>query len=218
MLKKVLFLIITISAIAAIYSAETGNGYFRILKPLTTVLIILIPIFSGGKSNNKYKRLISAGLLFCLAGDVLLLKENLFVFGLASFLIGHIIFIISFLYVGGLKTFWSPLMILAPMATAMYFYISPDLGELKIPVLIYTVVICFMCWQGVNLFLWQRHTATAMIAIAVISFLISDSILAINKFSSPLPYAGILILSTYWFSIALLADSTTRRIRERETS
>ncbi len=49
----------------------------------------------------------------------------------------------------------------------------------------------------------------AYVGIAVVLFLISDSIIALNKSQYAFQLSGVLILSTYWLSISLLANSTT---------
>jgi len=73
----------------------------EIFKPLTTVLIILIPMLYGWRAPKMYWSLTVAGLLLCLIGDIFLLDGENFV--LASFLTAHILFTVSFVSVDKVK-------------------------------------------------------------------------------------------------------------------
>jgi uncharacterized membrane protein YhhN len=73
----------------------------------------------------------------------------------------------------------------------------PTLGDLKIPVFVYAATISLMLIEAIKgYFSWQKPT-NAVILIGAIFFVTSDSILAINKFYSPLPSASFLIMFTY---------------------
>jgi uncharacterized membrane protein YhhN len=93
-----------LSAIAAVSFDYWGcHELYEIFKPLTTVLIILIPMLYGWRAPKMYWSLTVAGLLLCLIGDIFLLDGENFVFGLASFLIAHILFTVSFVSVDKVK-------------------------------------------------------------------------------------------------------------------
>ena len=90
--------IILISAIIHI-TAELSADRRRIyvFKPLTTILITALLLYTGDLSDF-YTRLLFYGLLFSLAGDVfLMLPRDRFIPGLISFLIAHICYSIAFL-------------------------------------------------------------------------------------------------------------------------
>lgn len=205
---KILNLLIAISAIIAIALDATGNDVlYRSLKPLTTVLIILLPMLFGRKAPKTYWTLTVAGLLLCLIGDIFLLDSNYFVFGLASFLMAHMLFTVSFVALDKFKLYWTPLLVLFIIGLGYYYFLYPDLESLAIPVFLYFLFIVVMCWQGISLYIWKKTTAHSMIAIGVLLFLLSDSILALNKFVAPFDWSGILVLSTYWAAVALLANA-----------
>ena len=206
--KTINFLILLCAGLA-IYFDFVGNwNMFRIFKPLTTILIIVLSLTNYKNRDQKYTQYILIGLVFCLFGDVFLLYEKYFVFGLSSFLLAHILFTIGFISIHKLQTYLMPLIVLLLIGISYYLFIYPSLNDLTFPVLVYFCVIIFMCWQGISLYIWRKEKVFKLIAIAVILFLISDSILAFNKFKMHFDYSGILILTTYWLSISLLANST----------
>jgi len=84
------------------------------------------------------------------------------------------------------------------------------LGQFMVPVTVYVVVICFMAWQGIGLFLREKRKEFLWIGIAVLLFMFSDTMIAIAKFKTDFDYSSILILSTYWLSIGLIANAARR--------
>ncbi len=141
-------------------------------------------------------------------GDLFLLNEAYFIFGLSSFLIAHLLFTRAFIAMGGIKYFLVPLLILLTYGIFFYAYLSSVLGDLRWAVLAYIAIIMMMCWQGIALYIWKRKGAFLSIAIAVILFLISDSMLALDKFKQPFKLSGFLVLSTYWLSVGILGNTT----------
>lgn len=203
-----LLITIIIMSIASMSCSHIGHDAYYILKPLTSILVIALAWRLGERPINKYFKLTMAALVFCLIGDSLLLFPHLFIGGLIAFLIGHILFAISFVARGGFSRNVGILIPLLLYGAAFYYYIYDHLGALSIPVAIYIAFIMLMAWQGIALYYKQKSTATLCIAIGVVLFLISDSILAYNKFVSPVGYSSYWILSTYWGAIVLLAYGT----------
>lgn len=200
----------------AIYFNMTQNlDLFKIFKPLTTIIIILIPLLH--KSHPlKYANYIILSLIFCLLGDTLLLNDSYFIFGLVSFLIAHILFTASFITLSKFKFYPLPIVILLFLGGAYYIYLYSSLKALAIPVFIYFLFITLMSWQGIALYIWKKKQSFLFIAIAVILFFISDATLALNKFKFPFEASRIIVLSTYWISILLLANSATMINEEKQ--
>jgi predicted tellurium resistance membrane protein TerC len=69
--------------------------------------------------------------------------------------------------------------------------------------------IILMAWQGISLLALKKSSPFIYVCCAVILFVVSDSILAIDKFKMSIPYANIIIGVTYWSSITLLSLSIT---------
>ncbi|MEP7344860.1 MAG: lysoplasmalogenase family protein, partial [Gemmatimonadaceae bacterium] len=73
-----------------------------VMTPLATILVIAIAWFDPGDEVDSYRRFVLAGLLFSLIGDVfLMLPEDRFLAGLASFLFAHLSYTIAFTRDGG---------------------------------------------------------------------------------------------------------------------
>jgi len=144
------------------------------------------------------------GIFASWVGDVLLIKgeeELFFMLGLGAFLIAQIAYGYTFLKSDsnekGLirQKPWLALPVVA-LAVAIYVYLYPTLGEMLIPVSIYVCAISFMVLSAINRRGFERKGSTVLI-IAVFSFMLSDTLLAVNKFVIEIPRASVWIMLTY---------------------
>ena len=85
-------ILILLSVTISIVLAFNESWLYYIFKPLTTVLVILLPVLAK-RVDTIFRSSIILALCFCLLGDILLLETDYFVFGLASFLIAHLLFL-----------------------------------------------------------------------------------------------------------------------------
>jgi len=173
-------------------------------KPLLIPVLFLLLAYT--KSTVPRKKLLLTGLFFSWLGDVFLLFEHkndlFFIFGLASFLTTHIFYIIYFLRISSanlslLKK--QPILIAIVLAygITLVWQLFPHLGDLKLPVIIYAAVICTMLLCSLHIFLKVNKKAGFYYLSGAAAFVISDSLLAINKFHQPFAYAGVFIMLTY---------------------
>ncbi|HMS68057.1 MAG TPA: lysoplasmalogenase [Saprospiraceae bacterium] len=198
--------VILMAACTIFFLYEDEKFIYRICKPITTVLLIFMVFTLGNKSVKPFHSLMSYAFIFCLIGDVLLMFESAFIFGLLSFLIAHLLFFKAFTSKGGLKKQYGVLMVLLAIGLAIFTYLFPYLGSLKIPVILYVLAILCMCWQGIGLYLQDQQLANKFLMVGVLLFLFSDAILAINKFAHQFPLADFLILSSYWGALLCIAN------------
>ena len=142
-------------------------------------------------------------------GDILLLfvfKDGLFfIFGLVSFLIAHLFYV--YLFIKELKRAGGKLALKQPGLTfiilflvGFYALLSPHLGDLQIPVIIYALVICLMLYIAYLLYPQWTKPSSIFLLTGAIAFVISDFLLAINKFYAPFPNAGFFIMITYLYA------------------
>jgi len=207
-------LLIFCSACAAIFADYMSwEMLYRILKPLTTIFVISLLFFAKNPSLIKFKNLMVSAMIFCLLGDILLLRDEFFIFGLGAFLIAHLLLTYGFVVLEGFHVHWISGLLFLGLGLSIFFWLKPDLGNMELPVAIYILAICCMAWQGFGLWFKQRMKAYALIAIAVFLFMFSDMMIAVNKFKSPFPLSGVVILSTYWISIALIANATFLKLK-----
>ena len=203
----ILTLLVILSASVCIWAEYHGPLRFvYIFKPLTMVFIWLIAIL-GQTALPPYKYLIIAGLVISTAGDVfLMLPSDQFVAGLVAFLLAHLFYIGAFLSEISTLTWW----LLIPFVIygiVIYAILAPFLGKLRLPVVIYVVVILIMAWLS-----WERWSQTSqswalLASIGAVLFLISDTILAINRFRNAFKLARALNLATYFAAQCLIACS-----------
>lgn len=214
--QRIINVLALVSACAAIYFESVGNrAIFMFLKPLTTILIMSLLFFVDPHRLSKFKYLMMAAFSLCLLGDILLLFDAYFVYGLAAFLLGHILFASGFIKLKGF--YFHPVATVGIFAvgTFLFFWLRPDLGAFMVPVALYVFVICFMATQGVGLYMRDKSKAFGWIAMAVLLFMLSDTLIAIAKFKAPFAYSSLLILGTYWLSIGLIANASFRMVSEK---
>ncbi|RYC52234.1 lysoplasmalogenase [Flagellimonas olearia] len=210
-------LISLVLALAAICTEYLGyKMVYMFLKPLTTISILSLLFFIPKGLSEKFTKLILVALAFCLLGDVLLLDSGYFVFGLVAFLLAHLLFIVAFIQHKGFWFHWASFVVLFLIGGAIFFWLKPDLGDFMVPVLFYVLVITAMAWQGIGLYLREKAKAYAWMALAVLFFMLSDTLLAINKFKAPFDNASVLILVTYWLSIGLIANAAYKIALEKK--
>ncbi|PIE81496.1 MAG: lysoplasmalogenase [Chloroflexi bacterium] len=203
----VLTILTVVTAVLAIWGKyKPTHTQVYIFKPLTTILIIGIALL-GVSPNPVYKTVIIIGLFFCLGGDIFLMwSSQYFVMGLISFLIGHICYITAFVLDGGGQFSWW-LLPLVVYGAILYRILYPHLGKMRVPVTCYVLVILMMAWQALSR--WSAlHTTSALLAAAgAVSFVLSDSALAVNRFYKEHRSLHIIVLSTYWLAQWLIALS-----------
>ena len=196
------------------------DDFHYLLKPSITISLMLFVVFNTHLEGRFVKR-IFAGLFFGLFGDCFLMfvhiDTNFFILGLISFLIGHILYISAF-YLDykwqiGIekKASWLALIIFGIFGIGFYLYLNPYLDSLKIPVMIYGLVISFMAFMAVNRKGRVNTLSFNLIFYGAILFLVSDSILAYNKFVLPIRFSGIAIMSTYMIAQYLITIGAVER-------
>ena len=216
-----IFWVLCISDIV-VNSFNIGALHYAI-KPLLMQWLVYLYISETKNAKELIHRLMIFGLLFCWMGDVLLMFEPFnpifFILGLASFLCGHIFYIFYFskLPSAPQKIPQRNLLMLLPVAIYVFlllYLLYPTLGDMKIPVIVYGLVIATMLsmalWQGQKI---DRKTALIFLAGAT-SFVISDSILAINKFYHPFSQSVFSIMFTYCLAQYLIVMGGIKMYRK----
>jgi uncharacterized membrane protein YhhN len=198
-----------VGAIIASYDSK-GRLAFNILKPLTTLLIFIMVLFSFPGSKTDYPGLIAVGLLFSLAGDIFLMfSPQYFVRGILSFSVTHALYLLAFATVSGIALIhpFTPLLVIIAVALAALIWrgVKPSL---RMPVLAYTVLITAMATQATGAVMALRTTSITIAAAGALLFFVSDAVLAIDRFRSPFVSARAIVLSSYWLGQLLIAIST----------
>ena len=174
------------------------------LKPFL-IPFLFLAVYSCGDFPSK-KFLLTA-LIFSWIGDVVLLfadkGEIYFIIGLISFLMSHIAYIILFskqLRINSNRNkaiFWAGTTAIIVYLMVMLAVLLPRLGPLKIPVIVYAIVLSTMLLFAFKGYLKWNSPANIYILLGAVIFVSSDSILAFNKFYETLKFSSLLIMSTY---------------------
>jgi uncharacterized membrane protein YhhN len=201
---------------------------FHWVKYLTKPLLMPILIFWLFKTMNYklnvYQQLIASGLIFSCLGDVFLMFDmnELFIFGLGSFFITHILYIVGFIHSNkNFHTPWSARLFFAlPFVGFTYMFIrilspyilsSIEHQALFIPVVCYASIIALMGIAATWRISISNKDSYYFILYGALLFVASDSMIAINKFISPLPWASILIMVTYMTAQFLIVKGSMRQ-------
>ena len=189
-------LLLSISIICAILYLFVFPGN-AVIKAGTVGTLALVALLSLGKRRDA--GLLALALAFSSTGDVILdLDPHLFVYGLAAFLLGHLTYICLFLrnrprpLDPGLPRIAAVIAVLAYAAT-LATWIVPSVGKLGVPVVFY---VCALTTMVVTAILGRFEQP--WVAVGAVLFLMSDSLLAINKFKTPIPARDLLVGTTYY--------------------
>jgi len=147
--------------------------------------------------------LLLASLLFSTLGDVILEldRAGLFAFGLGAFLIAHVFYIIIFIKSWHFVS-WKlvPVAVVLGWAGYVFALIFNNLGALQIPVILYIGALSFMAVCAI----FRSAPNFYITASGAALFVLSDSLIALNKFHSPVPYAREIIMATYYAGQGLI--------------
>ena len=180
-----------------------GNFVIKAIPAISLAVLAFIAV-SGPRG-----KLLFASLLICAAADIALelAGGKYFVAGLGLFLIAHILFIITFSRDFKFQISKIPVIIMLIAYSKMVaFVLTPSLKELLIPVYIYVTALTL-----VGIFASLRAAKNDFTLYGAISFIISDSVLAINKFMMPVPVADYTVMVMYYLSLFLIVFGFLRK-------
>ncbi len=177
----------------------------RWAKPLATIGVIGLALVSGAPGDRVAVAVVA--LVLCLAGDVFLMPMlDKFVLGLASFLLGHLVFIVLFVKygldnptLGGIALMMAAVLIASVGMVVVKGAAAKD-RALKTPVLAYLCVISAMAAVG-----WA--TGLPWVIAGSTLFVVSDAVLGYRQFVQARPWMPVAIMVTYHGAIASLALS-----------
>ena len=218
-----LFTIIFLIILGANFLAEFNlvDGLRMVVKPLICISLAIY-LVRNVKMSAGFNRLILAALVMSLFGDCFLLFAGgdiyFFVYGLVAFLVAHVLYSLAFFrdfkndpqaskVFGHLMFF-----VMGVFSLSFYSWIRDYLNDLRIPVMAYMFIISIMAilagyrYRRVNLLSFR------LIYFGAICFVISDSLLAYNKFVEPFPYSGIAIMGTYMLAQYLITIGAIERL------
>lgn len=204
MRKRIWILLFFIALLINIVSGETGNEWVQYVSKIALMPLLFFLFANNQTFSFSKSRFIAAALFFSWAGDVLLLfqaKDSLFfMLGLSAFLLAHVFYILFFLNIlkpEAIKI--KPILVIAVVSyyLALVSILFSHLGNMKIPVLVYGVVISTMLLLALHLLFIKKREAGWWMLTGAVLFVLSDSILAVNKFYHPFTGSSAAIMITY---------------------
>lgn len=226
---RILILLFWINALIHVFSIILDlNLLMLITKPLIMPLLAGMFFF---KTRDVVKQVpvsyLYLAMLFSLFGDILLMfmdqGEIYFITGLVAFLFAQVLYAITYMhyrYKGSNVPGWGIRMIylFTVLAYTVILSISllPYLGEMLLPVTLYTLTILAMVIMAI---FRQNRTSTLsfyLVFAGAVIFLLSDSIIAINKFMVPVFYERLLVISTYMLAQFLITSGLAEHVNLRK--
>jgi uncharacterized membrane protein YhhN len=204
-IKKYLYWIVALGEIIAlIFEIEILH---QICKPLLMVtLLIYFWSESDHRKDEKWVRHVTLALAFSWIGDIMLMFTHLsfmlFLAGLSAFLFAHFIYVIAYIRATQHNKLHLKLSIV-PIVVLLYFIlmasqIVPYVASIiQAPIAVYGFILFVMASVA-----WYRKGETNFLSfqwvfVGALLFIVSDSLLAINRFAETLPYANIAVMVTY---------------------
>ncbi len=168
-----------------------------IFKPLLMPILIWW-YYKETKAHTPFDKIILASLLFSWWGDNFLMpaifKTDInFLFGLASFLIAHVLYVAAFLKTNIetpslLKK--RPYLVLifglygALLLRTLFAANVPEFAEMSIPVIVYATVIMIMVISALNRYGKVLPISFKWVLIGALMFMLSDSFIALSRFTN----------------------------------
>ncbi|MCB1979502.1 MAG: lysoplasmalogenase [Burkholderiaceae bacterium] len=209
------------SALAAASGATGAWSWHLAFKPAAMAFAIMfvasnvyLASASGQKGQKSWAWLLAA-LLASLAGDVFLMLQDLFIPGLVSFLLAHLAYIVLF---GRGVRWWArrdALLLTLGIGAAMVAWLWQGglPAELRAPVAVYVLVIALMVAQALGRAAQLQTEASRTVALGACLFMLSDSVLAVDRFVQPVPLALFWVLATYYAAQFCIVRGMVQELR-----
>jgi len=171
------------------------------LGAMVFLMLALVTHSDFKRQKQPLKWLVLSAWAASIAGDAFLAWSGFFIQGLASFLTAHILYCVLIVK-SGPRT-WN-------MAAAIPFGLfgagmgkwlvtsGGVPGAMLVPVTTYLVIILSMAMLAAARYKAEPTLENRTVLFGALFFVVSDSLLAVNKFIMPLPYSGVLVLGTYY--------------------
>jgi uncharacterized membrane protein YhhN len=175
--------------------------------------LFVLTALTGPHGYGPYFALVFAGLLLCLAGDVLLVfpGRTSFLAGLFAFLAGHVLYSAAFFTLAspGPLT-WMAAALCIPLSGAFFLWLRPHLGKMTLPVLAYVAIITVMV-VGAATLMGENALAPSGRRLALagaVLFYLSDLFVARNRFVKEEFVNRLIGLPLYYAGQFMIASST----------
>lgn len=198
-------LILLVHCCCIFFEWDTAQFYTKLLL-LPFLIFLFLLHFNGKRGSNLSFLLPIIAMMGSFGGDLLLefSGPNFFLLGMLCFMTTHIANSIYFFKMQQLPIFGTKeISISIPVLSVLFFMviyiIRNNLGDFFIPIIVYMLLIGVMAVLAINLNANKKYELVAMqyFIPGACLFVLSDALLALNKFSLQEPSMGIFIMLTY---------------------
>lgn len=202
-----LYLILCLSYLVFINTQYSLHFFHK----AAAILMLLMPVATLMSAQGRTALWLA--IVLSAIGDMLLASRlpMQFELGLGAFLLAHLAYLaVMWPTVSMQSTDRLPAVLMTLVFIALCSWILPFTGQMLLPVAVYMSVICAMAFCA----LLSKPRNFVLLSGAIL-FVISDSIIAINKFIVSLPEASLVIMVTYYSAQFLLVFSLINQVNRR---
>lgn len=203
-MKRTFLLLFLAGTIGVLISRLVDHhGLHVMTKPLIMSSLMFYYLSAADKVNRSGVVLIA--IACSLAGDLLLINPRYFIPGLLAFLVAHVFYIFAYRQhrsdestdalrgVHRIRLAFPIVLAGAGLIVILY----PAIEEYRVPVIVYALIITIMALTALSRFGRTSQESFWLVFGGAILFMISDSLIAIDKFLMPVSQGGFFILLTY---------------------
>ena len=206
-------LLIDCAALSAATAATGWAALHLVFKPMTMgIALALVVAHQRSRPEAPGSAWLLAALVASLAGDVALMLEGLFIPGLVAFLLAHIAYTQRFRQDTPWlprRRVWAGVSAIGALAYAVLWFGGLPPG-LRVPVAVYVLAITLMASQALGRAIVWRDGPSRMVAAGAVCFMVSDTLLAVNRFVTPLPASALWVLGSYGAAQCLMVMGLLR--------
>ena len=192
-----------------------------LIKPIPALVLAFLAWSTGGRASRR----LSIGLYCAALGDELLLRDDrlFFLAGMLCFAAMQGFYISSYiaLTVGRIKPRPYVNVALTIAVTLIVLKLAPHAGSLAWPLVAYSIVLALMVLFALDLVGRIDREFSLLIAGGALTFMLSDTLLAFEKFYPGFPLAGVtgqmVVLGTYYAAQIAIASGVMLATRVRAT-
>ncbi len=216
-MPNILIIVLAIILMAGLLNFGKKDNRRGLVPTKTTLsLLFILAVVIQPHPFPSFYHFLLVGLIFCLGGDVFLAlpQKRMFLLGLISFLIGHLLYVIAFFSAAEIGQWtWIGTLVAMVISGLVYLWLRPHLGAMNGPVLLYIIVITAMLSGAWSILGDSSLTLTGRVMIfgGAVLFYFSDIFVARDRFLKnsflnrlvglPMYYAGQFLLA---FSVGVL--------------
>lgn len=218
LLQTLYFLLLSFNVLAVTVGDEFLGLWTKVL------LMPVLAVYAASASQGAGRRMapVLAALALSWAGDMLLLvrgSEAFFLSGLGVFLAAHLVYIAHFLRLrsaAGItrRPSLPVLSLIVAYCALLLWVLAPKMGWMTLPVGAYGLAISAMAASSVAASPEGGAKYARAGSVGALLFLVSDSLLAVSRFASPIEFAPTLIMLTYGLGQFMIAEGAVIAARE----